>query len=347
MFMDKRESKKDNVIMFPGLEKRLLEKGLDYLKQQKYRDAIKFLEQALDHDPENSDVYFGLVRAYYEAGNNRQAKEVVEEMLRCGIGDYIKVIDMYLMILFQLKEYNEVVTTIEALIEEREIPADKYELFINTLKLCKEKLNGETEMESRESFEEESFEEEREKQELNLYDYRSPNEQLMVAAGLSKVNIRPFLIKIREYTASDEGHPFLKTMLLNILKEQEYAEETQVHKFGWTESFNPANLPELRDFIENSGVIKLLSDEIENDDPVLFENVQRLVERYFFLIYPFKLPIGQASAWAAACHFIANEYYGFEDSLDSFAAIYNSQIEETEQILDFIRKLEEISYPII
>ncbi|WLR56162.1 tetratricopeptide repeat protein [Mesobacillus subterraneus] len=345
--MDKRESKKDNVIMFPGLEKRLLEKGLDYLKQQKYRDAIKFLEQALDHDPENSDVYFGLVRANYEAGYNRQAKEVVEEMLRCGIGDYIKVIDKYLMILFQLKEYNKVVTTVEALLEEREIPADKYEVFITALKTCKELLYGEAEVEAHESFVEESFEGEREKPELNFFDYKAPNEQLMVAAGLSKVNVRPFFKKIREYTAAEEGQPFLKTMLLNILKEQECFEEIDVRKFGMSRSINTADLPELKDYIENSGVIQLLSGEIESDDPVLFENTQKLVERYFFLLYPFEVPKGLDSAWAAACHFIANEYYGFEDPLESFAEIYNSNIEETEQVLSFIRKLEEISYPII
>jgi tetratricopeptide (TPR) repeat protein len=342
MFMNKRESKKDNVILFPGLEKRLLEKGLDYLKQQKYRDAIKFLEQALDHDPENSDVYVGLVLANYEAGNTHQAKELVAEMLRSGLGDYIQVIDMYLMILVQLNEYNEVVTTIEALLEEREIPAGKHEHFITMLEFGKRMLNGDEEMET-----DESFKEGPEEEELNLFDYKNPNDQVMVAAGLAKVNIRPYIIKIREYAESEEGHPFLKTMLLNILKEQEYAEETQVHKFGWTESFNPANLPELKDYIEDTGVIKLLGDEIESDDPVLFENVQSLVERYFFLVYPFKLPIGQASAWAAACHFIANEYYGFEDSLESFAGIYNSQTEEAEQVLDFIRRLEEISYPII
>ncbi|WP_102263767.1 tetratricopeptide repeat protein [Mesobacillus jeotgali] len=340
--MNKRESKKDKVILFPGLEKRLLEKGLDYLKQHKYRDAIQFLEQALEHDPENSDVYVGLVLANYEAGNTHQAKELVAEMLRSGLGDYIQVIDMYLMILVQLNEYSEVVATIEALLEEREIPAERHEHFITMLEFGRRMLNGETDAEPIESFEEEP-----EEDELNLFEYKNPNDQVMVAAGLAKVNIRPYIIKIREYVASEDGHPFLKTMLLNILKEQEYAEELHVHKFSWTEDFNPVNLPELKDYIEDSGVIQLLSREIENDDPVLFENVQSLIERYFFLVYPFKLPAGQAAAWAAACHFIANEYYGFEDSLESFAEIYNSQVEETEQVLGFIRELEEISYPII
>ncbi|UYZ20959.1 tetratricopeptide repeat protein [Mesobacillus jeotgali] len=340
--MKKRESNEDNVILFPGLEKRLLEKGLDYLKQRKYRDAIQFLEQALEHDPENSDVYVGLALSNYEAGNTHQAKEIVAEMLRSGLGDYIQVIDMYLMILVQLNEYKEVVATIEALLEEREIPGDKHEHFITMLEFGKRMLNGDTEMEPIESFEDEPEEEE-----LNLFDYKSPNDQVMVAAELAKVNIRPYIEKIKEYVVSGEGHPFLKTMLLNILKEQEYAEETLVHKFEWEELFNPARLPELKEYIEDSGVIQLLSREIESDDPVLFENVQRLVERYLFLVYPFELPIGKASAWAAACHFTANEYYGFEDPLESFAEIYHSEAEAAEQVLDFIRRLEEISYPII
>ncbi|MGV2938025.1 tetratricopeptide repeat protein [Mesobacillus sp. LC4] len=340
--MKKQESNKDNVILFPGLEKRLLEKGLDYLKEHRYRDAIQYLEQALEHDPENSDVFIGLALANYEAGNAQQAKEIVAKMLRGGLGDYIQVIDMYLMILVQLNEYNEIVTTIEALLEEREIPAEKHEHFITMLEFAKRMLNGETEIESFDSFEEEPEEEE-----LNLFNYKNPNDQVMAAAGLAKVNIRPYIKKVREYIASEEGHPFLKTMLLNILKEQEYAEEIPVHKFSWTASFRPDQLPELKEYIETSGVIQLLSDEIESDDPVLFENVQRLIERYFFLVYPFDLPLGKASAWAATCHYIANEYYGFEDPLESFAEIYESEVEETEQVLDFIRKLEEISYPII
>ncbi len=339
--MKKRDSKKDNVILFPGLEKRLLEKGLDYLKQKKYRDAIQYLDQALEHDPENSDIYVGLVLANYEAGNTKQAKRIAAEMLHSGLGDYIQVIDLYLMILVQLNEYREIVSTVEALLEEHEIPADKHEHFITMLEFGKRMGDGEAEVEAEESFEE-GFEE----QELNLFDFKDPNDQVMIAARLARENIRPYISKIREYAASDEGHPFLKTMLVNILKEQEYAEEIVVRKFGWEEPFNPAHLPELGEYIESSGIIQLLSNEMESDDPVLFENVQSLAERYFFLIYPFKLPFGPASAWAAACHSIANEYYGFEDPLESFTEIYNSPTEETEQVLDFIRRLEEISYPI-
>jgi tetratricopeptide (TPR) repeat protein len=342
MYMKKRDSKKDNVILFPGLEKRLLEKGLDYLKQKKYRDAIQYLEEALEHDPENSDIYVGLVLSNYEAGYVKQAKQIAAEMLKSGLGDYIQVIDLYLMILVQLNEYNEIVTTIEALLEEREIPTDKHEHFMRLLDFGRRMLDGEMNANNGEVFERES-----EEQMLGLFDYKDPKDQIMVAARLAKENIRPYIKEITEYVASKEGHPFQKTMLLNILKEQEYAEEIDVQKFGWEKSFIPAKLPDLKDFIGTNDVIQLLSSQIESEDPVLFENVQSLIERHFFLIFPFELPNGSAEAWAAAYHFTANQYYGFEDPLESFAELYSSTNEEAGQVLVFIRTLEEISYPIM
>lgn len=337
--MNKRDSKKDNVILFPGLEKRLLEKGLDYLKQKKYRDAIQFLEQALEHDPENSDIYVGLVLANFEAGYVKQAKQIAAEMLRSGLGDYIQVIDLYLMILVQLNEYDEIVSTIEALLDEKEIPADKHEHFTRMLEFASRMLEGGTDAE-------EVFEVEPEGMSLGLFELHDPNDQVMIAARLAKENIRPYIKEIKEYVASEQGHPFQKTMLLNILREQEYEIETDVYKFGWEKSFIPARLPDLKDYIAMNDVIQILGDELENADPVLFENILSLIERHFFLIYPFDLPNGGAEAWAAAYHFMANEYYGFDESLESFAALYTSSEEEAGQVLAFIRMLEEISYPI-
>jgi tetratricopeptide (TPR) repeat protein len=342
MFMKKRDSKKDNVILFPGLEKRLLEKGLDYLKQKKYRDAIQFLEQALEHDPENSDIHVGLVLANFEAGYVKQAKQIAAEMLKGGLGDYIQVIDLYLMILVQMNEYNELVATIEALLEEREIPAEKLEHFTRMLEFgrrmqvspAQDELIDFQDMEP-------------EDKTLGLFDYMEPQDQVMISARLAKENIRPYIKEITEYVASEQGHPFQKTMLLNILREQEYAEEMDVLKFGWEQPFIPEKLLDLKDYIGMSPVIPLLENQLENADPVLYENILSLIERHFFLLYPFNLPKASAEAWAAAYHFLANEYYGFDEPLENFSEIYNSSEEEASEALAFIRMLEEISYPII
>ncbi|MBT2681861.1 tetratricopeptide repeat protein [Bacillus sp. ISL-35] len=345
--MKKRDANKDNLILFPGLGKRLLEKGLDYLKQQKYRDAIQCLEQALEHEPENSDIYVGLILVHYETGNLKQAKEIAAEMLRSGRGDYIQVIEMYLMILVQLNEYREVVTTIEGLLEDREIPPDKHEHFVRMLEFGRKMQDAPQEYETEEVHEDEAQIHDDEQEIANLFATNDINKQVMALASLTNVNIRPFIKILQDYLVSQEGHPFLKTMTVNILREQEYSEEIAISKFGWEESFTPAHLPDVKEYIEDRGVLQLLADEIENDDPVLYEQVQSLVERYFFLMYPFKARVGMPAAWAAAVHFIANEYYGFDDPLNEFANLYGSHHDEAAKVLEFIRELEEISYPII
>lgn len=119
--MGKRERKNQNnkIILFPGLEKRLLEKGLESFQQKRYQESILFFEEAMEMEPENTDVHIGLVLAYYEAGELEKAKELANKMLQTGIGDYIQVMDLYLMILVQLHQYSEIAAMIEVLLEER------------------------------------------------------------------------------------------------------------------------------------------------------------------------------------------------------------------------------------
>ncbi|MCL6574313.1 MAG: tetratricopeptide repeat protein, partial [Bacillus sp. (in: Bacteria)] len=133
--MKKRErvKRKDNVIYFPGLEKGLTKKGLDYLEKKKYTEAINLLEDAKELDPDNDDVLVGLVLAYFEAGSFKKAKELANEMLLKGIGDYFQTVDLYLTVLIQLHEYHEIIETIEALLEEKEIPPEKYDHFLTIL----------------------------------------------------------------------------------------------------------------------------------------------------------------------------------------------------------------------
>ena len=137
--MKKREraKRKDNLIFLPGLEKRLTDKGLESLQNKRYQEAITLLEEAREHDPENSDILIGLVLAYFEAGAYHKAKNMANEMLLKGIGDYFHMVDLYLTILIQLHEYHEIVTTIEALFDEKEIPPDRHDHFLTILQFSK------------------------------------------------------------------------------------------------------------------------------------------------------------------------------------------------------------------
>lgn len=339
--MKKREraKRKDNIIYFPGLEKQLTEKGLESLRLKKYAEAITLLEEAKDLDPENDEMLIGLVLAYFEASAYKKAKKLANEMLLKGIGDYFQMVDLYLTILIQLHEYPEIVSTIEALLDEKEIPPDKHDHFITILQFSR-RMAEQNETGSTESIPEESN-----IKELNLYSLHNLNDQMQLAATLADKNIRPFVPEIKDYLMADSGNPFLKTVLLTLLKEQEYDKEIEIRKFNQGITVVPIQLPEVKQEPRMTGIKKILEEQLEQHDPVLFENIIGMVERIFFTSYPFHLGPEELEAWAGAFHFIAFEYLGMELNLNEISFEYQTSLEKIHQAIVQIREIEEISYP--
>ncbi|MBT2688120.1 tetratricopeptide repeat protein [Bacillus sp. ISL-47] len=341
--MDKRERKKQNskIILFPDVEKRLLEKGLESFQQRRYQESIRFFEEAMEIEPDNTDIHIGLVLAYFEAGALQKAKELANKMLQTGIGDYIQVMDLYLMILVQLHQYSEIVTTIEVLLEEREIPKEKFEHFSRMLEFSRKMAHSNPEEREKEAPPIEEFKNKK----LNLFSYQDQNEQIQLAAQLAKNNIRPYIEDIKAYLESSEGHPFFKTMLLNVLSEHEYDKEVLLRKFGKSIKIRPSELPSVHQQPQLLTIVSRLGAHLEQEDPILYENTKSLIERHFFILYPIEAEPANSASWAAAYHSLANEYHGQGDLNNKLAQIYGAPEEEVEQALAFIRKIEEISYP--
>jgi tetratricopeptide (TPR) repeat protein len=342
--MKKREraKRKDNIIFLPGLEKRLTDKGLESLQNKRYQEAITLLEEAKEHDPENSDILIGLVLAYFEAGAYIKARELANEMLLKGIGDYFHMVDLYLTILIQLHEYQEIVSTIEALFDEKEIPPERHDHFLTILQFSRRMADNDSQQEP---IEEPESKEDSHPKELKLSLLKNLNEQMLAISSLAEKNIRPYMDEIKEYLTSDTGHPFLKTMLLSLLKEQEYDKKIMVKKFSEDQSVVPTELPDIQSQSRMKKIEYLLEKRLENSDPYLFENIKGMVERIFFISYPFEFTPEETEAWAGAFHLLALDYLGMDSDLSDISNEYEITPEKIEQALVKIRELEEISYP--
>ena len=349
--MKKREPVKkiDNVIFFPGLEKRLTDKGLEKLEKKKFHEAINLLEEAREHDPDNHEILIGLVLAYFEASSFKKAKELAKEMLHKGIGDYLQMVDLYLTVLIQLHEYQEIVATIEALLDEKEIPPEKQDHFLTILQFSRrmaENRQPETDIDIDTNYDSiDIIPAETNSQELNLFSIDSLNEQMLLVSSLAEKNIRPYLSEIADYLAADAGHPFLKTILLTLLKEQEIDRELTVVKFAKEKRVIPTQLPEVREEPRLTEVKAFLADQLESKNPGLFENSIRMAERNFFISYPFELEPKSPAAWAAAFHHLAQYYLGMDSDVNQLAGEYEVQVEEIEAAMARIELIEKISYP--
>ncbi|MFE4810424.1 tetratricopeptide repeat protein [Peribacillus simplex] len=330
------------IIAFPNLGERLIVKGLDELGNRNFKAAAQLFRQAREYEPENDEVCMGLVVALVELEYYQESKELCIEMLNKGIGDYFQLINIYLMVLLQLGEHQEMVTTIELLFEESQIPFDKEEHFEKMLQFSKRALED-----KREEKERQNQQLSEELQEDELFEGKTDNEMLMVISKLTNINIRPFIPQIVEFLQKDEGHPFFKTMLLNILIDQEYKEEVTLKKFDQSKSVIPSELKSLKETDFYKKVTGLTEEEISQDNPSLFEMVHSLIERHSFLLFPFEPGPESLPAWAAAYHALAEEYMTGEVSMRELADLYHADEESVADIISYIKEIEEISYPII
>ena len=336
--MNKRKQGKrvDNVIPFPNLERRLMEKGLESLHQNKFHEAISLLEQATVLEPYNSESQMGLVLAYFDAGMVDKAKQLVGKMLFEGIGDYFEIMNLYLMLLVQVHKYDEVVSVIEELLVSERIPKEQFENFNRLLEFSRRMLDNPVEKENDQD--ESSY------QELNLFQYKDPESQMRVAAELNERNILPYLKEMTDYLQSNDGSAFFKSLILNILREHLYDQPVLIQKFGSKITVIPKTLTSLNDNSQLKDLIEVIGQRLENEDPILYDHIKKLMEKQFFLLYPFKLEPDDVAIWAAAYHSLGNEYYGNRDTDDELMDSYDVLPMDMKKADSFIRMIEEISY---
>lgn len=337
--MKKRARKRLNnkVILFPDLENRLLEKGLESLQLKKFRDAVEYLEEANALSPDHHEILFGLVLAYFELGWLTKAKELANQMLLKGIGDYIHIVELYITILVQLHQYDEIITTIEVLLEEREIPKEKFEHFNRMLHFSRKMLQAKPQTDRKI--------EETISKDLNLFSYEDQDAQMLLASQLAERNIRPYIDEIKSYLSSKKGDLFLKTILLNILIEQQYDKEVKVEKLDRVLTVNPASIKDENIQPQLDRLLQLLGEQLEHDDPVLLENLKNLIKRHFFYIFPFQLEPFKDIVWAAAYHSLGAEYQGIPSQLEELASCYDVTEEDMMRAGLVLMKIEEISSP--
>ncbi|MFB5282246.1 tetratricopeptide repeat protein [Peribacillus sp. Hz7] len=335
--------KKDgnNVVLFPNLHHRLVMKGTEALENKQYKQAAELFSQARELDQEHAEGNVGLLVSLVELQDYKAAKQLCKELLHQGIGDYFQITNMYLMVLVQLGEHEDIVEMIELLFQEHQIPFDKMEQFEQMLSFSKRTLEErEIEAEQNESQLQQQLQEE------PLFNGKNEQQLLNTINMLSQMNVRPFIDDIQQFMQEEANHPFFKTMLLNILKEQDYTQTVEVRKFSQVSSLIPAHLPNLKEYPFFKKVWDLAEQKLAQRNPSLLEMVHSLLERHCFLLYPFELEQDGATI-AAAYHALAEQYMTGQDFCERAALIYETEEQVVRECLDYIKEIEGISYPII
>lgn len=332
--------RKARVIQFPKLKERLLDKGMDAIKDKNYKHALDLLSQAKEIDQKNDEIEFGIVMCLFEMGRLEEAKQGCKRMLLEDIGDYFNVLQFYLTILIQLGEYTEVKTTLEAVFQEDQVPPQHAENLYQLLEFSRRYTSN------REEIMDGEFERENKYEQIRriLLEETDKNEQIKLLHTLKESNISKYLDLIQQYLIDPTKDVVIKTMIIQLLIDHSIEKKITVEKLGEEVIVIPSKLTDIIDNDYAQQVLNGLEESLANDNPSLFEVSKEIWFRYLYVTYPFLPKAYTSKTWAAALHMYGSELHGMEIDLVSMENMYGKDIEYVNNALETLKEIEKISF---
>jgi tetratricopeptide (TPR) repeat protein len=326
--MDMKNSQNNKVVLFPGMVEKIIERAHDAAELSRYAEANELFEQALAYI--DGDEYMLSVYAHslYEVKNYARAKEICEDLLALQPKFYFEVMELYLTICMQMKEFQQVDKIIQTLFEQNIIPVDQQEKFQRIQRLNERIALNKQRLEQDEvepQFTEEQFD-------VDQFLELSVTEQLMRVQQFSELNIRPYTHFFKAIIEEETVHPFIQSLLLILLVEQEVSIEISVAKMGMKKQINPAEYPLPTKLPQFKQIYSMLAEEFDQN-PTVWEMLQQVLSKHAIVAYPFEWTPYQSEN-------VANTYVQYVNSMFGHMGEYDYDIMDTIQLLDKLSELQ-------
>lgn len=323
---DKKQSE-HNIVLFPGMLDRIFNNAMKAAENQQYNEAIEQFEKFYtftDGDEYSLSVF---VHCLYEAKKFERAKEVCEDLIALEPDNYLEVMELYLTICMQLKQFMQVEKIIHSMLERNLIPAYELEKFQRIKRLNEEIAENRQYLEETVSQNDQDFFEELE---IEQFLSKSDTEKMISLQQLSTLNTRPFAQQLISIIETKSLHPFIKSLILIMLVEQQVVGNVHIEKWGMEQSVTlnqlplPTNLPQYQQIEE-----QLVS--YFEQDPSKVELALQLLIKHAIVAYPFE--------WAPFnTEMVIKTYKAYIEGMFGHSSIYDN-----EELYEFIVSLEKFS----
>ena len=315
----------ENIVVFPGTIEQLLSQAHAYAEQTQYHLANEKFEEALQYTPGDEMTLSVYAYSLYEVRNFEKAKVICERLLEIGPSMYFEAMELYLTVCMQLRQFKQVEKIIESLLEEDVIPEEQLEKF-QRLK----NLNADI-AESKQLQEEQEIIQASMDYDLSTQSFfsKTPAEQLMFIHELTAVNIRPIAPQLKEIIEHEETHPFIKSLLLILLVEQEVSMKIEIKKFNCMQIVNPLELRLPTEMPHFQAVTAFVIEQLEQE-PSTLELITSLIAKHAIVTYPF-------------------EWFDFEDEdvaasyMDYVRSMFGEVREMDYELMNFLQQLEKLA----
>jgi tetratricopeptide (TPR) repeat protein len=328
------------IVYFPGLVQRLLEKGMDALKEKKHKEAKRFFYEVLEFESDDAQAHLGYILSMFGLGQLSDAKTQCEQMLREGIGDYYDTLQIYLSILVQLQEYDRAVEMLEAVLEENRLPPQMAESFYQLLEFSRKRRSepGITE-EPRGHTTHIDIHKQRE-----LIESPDIEKQWIAIQNLSESSQSEATDLYKQFLKEEDKDPFLKSMILQILEKKDMKEPVAIEKFGRSMTVHPEDLSHLISGNFTEKVKNTLSTTLQQENPTLYEMALQVWEHFVTAMFPIDIEYEDESVWAGALFQVVHELNGIEVNDERIAERHDITHQHLLQAVEKIKMVENREY---
>lgn len=272
----------NNIVVFPGTTERLIEQGHRHAEAYQYDLAVQCLEEALQYTDGDEAMLSVYAYALYETRAFEKAKTVCEDLLAIGPAFYFEIMELYLTICMQLKDFEQARELIEALLEEELIPPEQIEKFERL-----RNLNNEIAENSQSHEEVEVKEIDFEVYELDGFKEKTLQHQIILLHELAGTNIRQVQHLLKTIIEDAKMHPFIQSLALILLAEQEVNIDVTISKFGEVITVNTSELKLPTDLPQFQIVQSIVREKLAQE-PTTLEMVEHLLAKHTIVSYPFE-----------------------------------------------------------
>ncbi|MED3647760.1 tetratricopeptide repeat protein [Halalkalibacterium halodurans] len=329
----KKTESSDNIVLYPGLVKRLIEKGMEALKEKDAKKALTMFEQAEQYDAEPSQILFGKALCYVELGKLDDAVLLTDQMLRNDIGNYYDILQIHLSLLVQLGRYDEVVEMLDVVLAEDRLPAKHAESFYQLLHFSRQMV------EDSPTYIKEPLSEELDlKETYDDINERDSLEQWHFLQQMRKHNDPADIRTLLSFVESESNDPALRSYALHMLTMHKVEKRVRIRKFDQEAEVIPAELNADEQQRFGNAVVEQLEARLAVENPSLFKMAEQLWWQFLYALYPFTPKPEQKDLWAGAVHVAVHESNGLPFDEEEIAGMYNCRVQQ------MLEKGEEIHF---
>jgi len=320
----------DNIVFFPKLKDRIISLGKKALEEKNYSKALMLCDQLKEMDEHNSQTELAAVACLLEGNKPIEAKIRCEDLV-FGPFESDEAIEVYISILFQLKEYEVLQKSIKKLLQQKRIDEtqmDKYQAMLSLSNKVAPERNEHHEM-------------------LNLHNLVENNisihKQLEIINELRVIDCKLVIKQIEEVVKSSRANPLIQSFILFILQEQSIDHEFEIKKMNQEMTWNAiSELNEHDHFIAK--VVQKLSLVLESEDPSAFELAKTHFQHFMTIYFPFIPEPSNEDVWTACFYSIVQEFFDRVVDEEDLFYLFKVEFEEVQRAATLVRQFEKEGY---